>query len=111
MPSLNYLKSKVALAPFPDKRSFRNTLFRHLVVKGIPEEWAYLIAERAEQRRYDSNWITSGYAASHIMLKLFYWNEAEEGYGFWKAAYSGILSEEIAANKAAAQARELKSYY
>lgn len=111
MPSLNYLKSKVALAPFPDKRCFRNTLFRYFVVKGIPEEWAYLIAERAVQWKYDSNWITSGYAASHIMLKLFHWNETEEGYEFWKAAYNGILSEEIAMAKAAREAGELKSYF
>lgn len=111
MPSLNYLKSKVALAPFPDKRSFRNTLFRHLVVKGIPEEWAYLIAERAEQRRYDSNWITSGYLVSTILFKAFVWADTEEGSEFWITAAAGICAEEVAIAKAAREAGELKSFY
>lgn len=111
MPSLNYLKSKVPLSPFPDKRSFRNTLFRYLVVRGLPEEWAYIIAEAVKPSLYKHEWIASGYQASSIILLGMHWEDTENGSAFWDAAYHGIAAEEHAISMENAIAGRNKSYY
>lgn len=99
MPSLNYLKSKAPLSPFPDKKSFRNTLFRYLVARGLPEEWAYLIASEVNPNLYKREWITSGFSAASIILAGFYWSATEMGSEFWESAYNGIAEEEQAIAK------------
>lgn len=111
MPSLNYLRSKVPLSPFPDKRSFRNTLFRYLVVRGLPEEWAYIIAEEALPSFYKREWITSGYPVNSIIITGFRWDESEMGVGFWLAAYHGIAAEKRAIARGNAAAGRNKSYF
>lgn len=111
MPSLNYLKSKVPLSSFQDKRSFRNTLFRYLVVRGLPEEWAYIIAEEVIPGHYRREWITSGYSVSTIIIAGFFWAETEMGLTFWEAAYDGIAAEERAIAIENAAAGLNKSYF
>lgn len=110
MPSLNYLRSKVPLSPFPDKRSFRNTLFRYLVVRGLPEEWAYIIAEEVPFGHYKREWITSGYPAAYVVLTGIRWSESEMGLTFWETAYHGIAAEERAIARENAAAGRNKSY-
>lgn len=110
MPSLNYLKSKVPLSPFPDKRSFRNTLFRYLVVRGLPEEWAYLIAEEIHPSKYKNAWIASGYGAGTIILCILHFGDTKLGEEFWWSAYHGIAAEERAIAIENAAAGRNKSY-
>lgn len=111
MPYLNYLKFKVPLSPFPDKRSFRNTLFRYLVVRGLPEEWAYIIAEEIKPSLYRYAWISRGYPACTILLLGIRWKDTEMGEDFWHNAYRGMAAEEWAIAAENAAAGRNKSYF
>ena len=63
--------------------------FSHLVSLGVPDEWAYLIAERSTASVYWNN-------PSDFLGEAFMWSDTDEGFYFWESFYAGLLDMEEA---------------
>jgi hypothetical protein len=64
--------------------------FSHLVGIGVPDEWAYLIAERSTVELGEDK------LASEALLGAFVFGGSDEGMDFWLSVLKAIKSEEEA---------------
>lgn len=70
----------------------RLALRQHLMNLRVPEEWAHLIAERADERGLRGALRSS--SASSALEVAFVWVESEEGVGFWGTVNEAFCSEQ-----------------
>lgn len=64
--------------------------FSHLVGIGVPDEWAYLIAERSTVELGEEK------SASEALFGAFVFSKSDEGFDFWFSVLAAIKSEEEA---------------
>lgn len=69
-------------------------LFDRLFEQGMPEEWAHLIAWRADEERAARLSNLKDHHSSVVLASAFSWRHTPEGYEFWESVCAGLRNED-----------------
>lgn len=67
-------------------------VFQLLVDKQVPDEWAYLIAERVEESH--ALMMREDLGPSAMLCSGFSWRHSPEGYEFWLSVSEALRDEQ-----------------